>query len=139
MLPIQIFSAFYVLYSRKWDLTYWHFDNASFKVQSCDIFFCLLIKQAKSLNEIYKVFAYRFCRNVPTKSLQCVYVLFLRKKICRMLVLETLKNKKSDFLNSKTCFCSRLYGIWVQQHSPYTAFLSGIARKELNLLKQKSI
>ena len=27
-----------------------------------------------------------------------------------MLVFETLKNKKSDFLNSNTCFCSRLYG-----------------------------
>ena len=35
-------------------------------------------------------------------------VLFL-KKICGMLVFETLKNKKSDFLNSNTCFCSRLY------------------------------
>ena len=27
-----------------------------------------------------------------------------------MLVCETLKNKKSDFLNSNTCQCSRLYG-----------------------------
>ena len=36
-------------------------------------------------------------------------VLFL-KKICGMLVFETLKNKKSDFLNSNTCFCSQLYG-----------------------------
>ena len=28
-----------------------------------------------------------------------------------MLVFETLKNKNSDFLNSNTCSCSRLYGI----------------------------
>ena len=27
-----------------------------------------------------------------------------------MLVFETLKNKKSDFLNSNTCFCLRLNG-----------------------------
>ena len=27
-----------------------------------------------------------------------------------MLVFETLKNKKSDFLNSNTCSYSRLYG-----------------------------
>ena len=36
-------------------------------------------------------------------------VLFL-KTICGMLLFETLKIKKSDFLNSNTCFCSRLYG-----------------------------
>ena len=30
-----------------------------------------------------------------------------------MLVFETLKNKKSDFLNSNTCFCSQLYGILI--------------------------
>ena len=29
-----------------------------------------------------------------------------------MLVFETLKNKKSDFLNSNTCQYSRLYGMW---------------------------
>ena len=29
-----------------------------------------------------------------------------------MLVFETLKNKKSDFLNSNTCFCSPLYGMY---------------------------
>jgi hypothetical protein len=29
-----------------------------------------------------------------------------------MLVFETLKNKKSDFLNSNTCFCSRLYSTY---------------------------
>ena len=34
----------------------------------------------------------------------------LLKKICGMLVIETLKNKISDFLNSNTCFCLRLYG-----------------------------
>ena len=28
-----------------------------------------------------------------------------------MLVIETLKRKISDFLNSNTCFCSQLYGI----------------------------
>ena len=27
-----------------------------------------------------------------------------------MLLFETLKNQKFDFLNSNTCFCSRLYG-----------------------------
>ena len=37
-------------------------------------------------------------------------VLFL-KRICGMLLFETLKFKKSDFLNSNTCFYSRLYGI----------------------------
>ena len=37
-------------------------------------------------------------------------VLFL-KKIFGMLVFETLKNQKSDFLNSNTCFCSRLYSM----------------------------
>ena len=37
-------------------------------------------------------------------------VLFL-KKICGMLLFKTLKIKKSDFLNSNTCFYSRLYGI----------------------------
>ena len=30
-----------------------------------------------------------------------------------MLVFETLKNKISDFLNSNTWFCSRLYGICI--------------------------
>ena len=35
-----------------------------------------------------------------------------KKKICAMLVIETLKNKISDFLNSNTCFCLRLYGIY---------------------------
>ena len=29
--------------------------------------------------------------------------------MCGMLVFETLKNKISYFLNSNTCFCSRLY------------------------------
>ena len=29
--------------------------------------------------------------------------IFIPKKICGMLVFETLKNKKSDFLNSNTC------------------------------------
>ena len=29
-----------------------------------------------------------------------------------MPVIETLKNKVSDFLNSNTCFCSRLYCIF---------------------------
>ena len=28
-----------------------------------------------------------------------------------MLVIETLKSKTSDVLNSKMCFCSRLYDI----------------------------
>jgi hypothetical protein len=32
-----------------------------------------------------------------------------------MLVFETLKNKISDFLNSNTCFCSRLYGSLINQ------------------------
>ena len=36
-------------------------------------------------------------------------VLFL-KKICGMLLFETLKIKKTDFLNSNTCWCSQLYG-----------------------------
>ena len=35
------------------------------------------------------------------------------KKICGMLVFETLKNKNSYFLNSNTCFCLRLYGNWL--------------------------
>ena len=35
---------------------------------------------------------------------------FVPKKIWGMLVFETLKNKKSDFLNSNTCSYSRLYG-----------------------------
>ena len=30
-----------------------------------------------------------------------------------MLVFKTLKNKKSDFLNSNTCSYSRLYGTYV--------------------------
>ena len=34
---------------------------------------------------------------------------FVPKKKIGMLVFETLKNKKSDFLNSNTCQCSRLY------------------------------
>ena len=36
---------------------------------------------------------------------------FVPKKNCSMLVFETSKNKISVFLNSTTCFCSRLYGI----------------------------
>ena len=32
------------------------------------------------------------------------------KKLCGMLVIVTLKSKISDFLNSNTCFCLRLYG-----------------------------
>ena len=36
---------------------------------------------------------------------------FVPKKNCGMLLIETLKNKISDFLNSNTCFCSQLYGI----------------------------
>ena len=35
---------------------------------------------------------------------------FVPKKICGMLVIETLKWKISDFLNSNTCFCSQLSG-----------------------------
>ena len=35
---------------------------------------------------------------------------FIPKKTCGMLLFETLKNQKSDFLNSNTCFCLRLYG-----------------------------
>ena len=35
---------------------------------------------------------------------------FVPKKKCGILVIETLKCKISDFLNSNTCFCSRLYG-----------------------------
>ena len=31
-------------------------------------------------------------------------------KICGMLLIETLKSKIPDFLNSNTCFCLRLYG-----------------------------
>ena len=31
-----------------------------------------------------------------------------------MLVFETLKNKESDFLNSNTCFYSRLYGLAIK-------------------------
>ena len=38
------------------------------------------------------------------------------KKIWGKLVFETLKNRKSDFLNSKTCFCSRLYGNLVNNY-----------------------
>ena len=34
---------------------------------------------------------------------------FVSKKKCGMLVIETLKRKISDFLNSNTCFCLRLY------------------------------
>ena len=30
---------------------------------------------------------------------------FVPKKICSMLVIETLKCKISDFLNSNMCFC----------------------------------
>ena len=36
---------------------------------------------------------------------------FVPKKSAPMLVIETLKCKISDFLNSNTCFCSRLYSI----------------------------
>ena len=34
---------------------------------------------------------------------------FVPKKICRMLLIKTLKSKISDFLYSNTCFCLRLY------------------------------
>ena len=42
-----------------------------------------------------------------------------------MLVFETLKNKISHFLNSNTCFCSRLYG----NCEPYHAFTNDITDK----------
>ena len=45
--------------------------------------------------------------------------LFL-KKICGMLVFETLKNKISDFLNSNTSFCLRLYCIWYIHYTAQT-------------------
>ena len=50
---------------------------------------------------------YLFFQLIRTTNKQ---VLFL-KKIWGMLLFETLKIKKSDFLNSNTCFYSRLYGI----------------------------
>ena len=37
---------------------------------------------------------------------------FIPKKICGLLITETLKSKISDFLNNNTCFCSRLSGIF---------------------------
>jgi hypothetical protein len=49
-------------------------------------------------------------------------VLFLKKKF-GMLVFETLKNKKSDFLNSNTCFCSRLYGRFFFEMSKVAFFI----------------
>ena len=36
---------------------------------------------------------------------------FCSKKICGMLVTETLNCKSSEFLNNNMCFCSQLYGI----------------------------
>ena len=38
---------------------------------------------------------------------------YVPKKICGMLVIETLKSNISYFLNSNTCFCSRLYGKYI--------------------------
>ena len=45
---------------------------------------------------------------------------FVPKKICGMLVFETLKNKKSDFLNSNTCFCLQLYGSFFGHKSTHS-------------------
>ena len=47
-------------------------------------------------------------------------VLFLKK--IGMLVFETLKNKKSDFLNSNTCYT--LYGIQKRLKLKYAMTLS---------------
>ena len=38
-----------------------------------------------------------------------------KKVMLGMLVLETLKCKTSDFLNSNTCFCLRLYGVSISK------------------------
>ena len=57
-------------------------------------------------------------------------VLFL-KKICTMLVFETLKNKKSSFLNSNTCFCSRLYGNTKSTYKVFKIWLSTDCRMAL--------
>ena len=40
-----------------------------------------------------------------------------------MLVFETLKNKSFDFLNSYTCFCSKLYGNWKELIFETTYFI----------------
>ena len=39
-----------------------------------------------------------------------------------MLVIQTLKNKISDFLNSNTCFCLQLYGN-LECFTPYKLIL----------------
>jgi hypothetical protein len=44
---------------------------------------------------------------------------FVPKKICGMLLIETLKSKLSDFLNSNTYFCSRLYGTYLDVRSAF--------------------
>ena len=64
---------------------------------------------------------------------------YSKKKNCGMLLFETLKIKKSDFLNSNTCFYSRLYGMYfflmkmfakmswtLSRHTPVNQMLSNI-------------
>ena len=45
---------------------------------------------------------------------------FVPEKICGMLVIETLESQIYDFLNSNTCFCSRLYGRFKFLHHGFT-------------------
>ena len=59
---------------------------------------------------IHKILNQKDAENFSFLSWKTKKVLFL-EKICGMLVIETFKSQVSDFLNSSTCFCSRLYGM----------------------------
>ena len=56
------------------------------------------------------------------------------KKICCMLLIETLKGKIYYFLNSNMCFCSRLYGSG-NKHFNVTVRLTKIMSNLLEHLK----
>ena len=55
-----------------------------------------------------------FTKSLNIKMLKIsAFYLDKQKRLCslkNMLVIETLRCKISDFLNSNTCFCSQLYG-----------------------------
>ena len=44
-------------------------------------------------------------------------------QIAGMLLFETLKNQKSDFLNSNTCFCSRLFLVYLHFTKHWSNFI----------------
>ena len=66
--------------------------------------FVVQMSWKKNIWQMYDVFVkYLFFQLIRTTNKK---VLFL-KKIFAMLLFETLTIKKSDFLNSNMCFCSR--------------------------------